>query len=401
MLSRLKGSAFFLCVLLGAAGLWLHGCEGSVGPCSGGDCPTVPGCEGDTNVICGPNQVCTERVCEGVGWICGVDDSGNYAWLRTAAPCDDNNPCTTNDICSGGICWGTELECNKPPGKTCLDGATLKVFASKGKCSKGICSYSHSTVKCPAKCSGGKCEGSPCTGVKCDNPPGECYKSPGTCAAGKCSYAPQNKGTACGVKDKCYTTATCDGAGKCLGTKMDCKRPNTTGGTCVKGACQGYQCTSGYGNCNSTWTDGCETKLDSTAHCGKCKNKCGNVAHGKPKCSGGKCVIGSCNAPYKDCDRKYSTGCELPEGVANGCSKSGLTYAGSGSPTGCGTPWCGSKSGSSVVKFSSWSCVFCTKCHYFPDGWSWCLFGSGSKGTFSKERCASCCNNSYKDKVCK
>ncbi len=455
MLSRLRSSAFFFCVLIGAAGLWLHGCEGSVGPCSGSDCPTVPGCEGDSNVVCGPSQVCEDRVCEGVGWICGVDDSGNYAWLRSAAPCSDNNPCTVNDICSAGSCWGTAKECKKPPATTCTDGVTLKTFDSKGKCSGGICSYSSSTLKCPGKCSNGKCEGAPCVGIKCDNPPAECYKSPGTCLAGKCTYVPQNKGTACGSKNKCSTSATCDGAGKCVvGQTMNCTRANTTGGTCVAGSCQGFQCTSGYGNCNNSWTDGCEVSLastshcgkcnancgsiphatakcsggkciigscsssykdcdgkystgceallTSTSHCGKCNNKCGSVAHGKPACSGGKCVVGSCSSPYKDCDRKFSNGCELPEGVANGCSKSGLTYAGSGTPSGCGTPWCGNKSGGTTVKkFSTWTCVFCTKCHYFPDGWSWCLSSGSNSGKFSSARCASCCNNSYKDKVCK
>ena len=402
MYRRLQSSAFFLSVLCGALGLWLHGCQSGVSLCSNGECPPVPGCEGDVNVTCGPDQICLERVCEGVGWICGKDSSGNFAWLRKAAPCDDGDACTEGDLCAAGRCYGTPMACDKPPASACADGVTLKTYDNQGTCAAGLCAYSSSTVKCPGKCSGGKCEGAPCTGVKCDNPPGgECYKKAGTCTAGKCFYDPQPSGTACGVKDKCYATATCDGKGACLGKKLDCSRANTTGGTCVAGVCQGYQCTSGYGNCNSTWNDGCEMKLTSTAHCGKCGVKCGSVSHGTPSCSGGKCVIGSCSSPYKDCDGKYSTGCEIPVGVANGCSKSGVTYAGSGSPTGCGTPWCGKSSKSGAVNFSGWTCVFCTKCHYFPDGWSWCLFSGSNTGKFSSARCSSCCNSSYKDLVCR
>ena len=384
-----------------AALLWILGCEGSVSRCPDGDCPTVPGCEGDVSVTCGPDHVCLERVCEGMGWICGKDSSGVYKWLRKAAPCDDKDPCTDNDLCAVGRCYGTPRTCDQPPTSACADGVTLKTYDSKGTCQNGLCVYSNSTVKCPSTCKAGQCEGSPCTGIKCDNPPGECYKKPGKCVAGKCIYDPEPSGTACGIKDKCYATATCDGKGGCTGKKLDCSRSNTTGGTCVAGVCQGYKCNSGYGNCNNTWNDGCEMALTSTAHCGKCGNACGSVAHGKPACTGGKCVVGSCSSPYKDCDGSYGNGCEIPVGVANGCSKSGLTYNPSGHPSGCGTPWCGKSSKSGAVNFGSWACVFCTKCHYFPDGWSWCLFSGSNTGKFSSARCSSCCNSSYKDLVCK
>ena len=89
--------------------LLLPGCEGQVGPCAGQDCPTVPGCENDSTVVCDQDNVCTERVCEGVGWICGVDEFGAYIWMRKKAPCDDKNACTTGDLCVAGQCVGTPV----------------------------------------------------------------------------------------------------------------------------------------------------------------------------------------------------------------------------------------------------------------------------------------------------
>lgn len=382
-----------------ATGLLLVGCsEGVVGPCAGQDCPTLIGCETDGGVVCGPLQVCQERVCNGVGWICGKDALGNFAWLRKLAPCDDNNPCTRDDICVAGQCVGTPLPCTTPPPNICQDNVTLKTYMSKGTCKQGICSYSSAQIKCSGQCVAGQCAGSPCAGITCNNPPGPCYQDPGKCVEGKCTYAPKTAGSGCKHTDKCVVSAICDGQGKCKGSTLSCSRPHTTGGTCVAGVCQGYKCDKDWGNCNGTWNDGCERPLNTASNCGKCNSVCVSAANAKPYCAGSVCKL-SCTSPYKDCDGKYSNGCEIPQGVANRCNKSGLTSGGS-NPTGCGTPYCGSSSTTHAANFGTWTCTFCSHCHHFSNGYAWCLYGSGSSGNYSKDRCTSCCNASLADKVC-
>jgi hypothetical protein len=293
---------------------------------------------------------------------------------------------------------GTPLSCNTPPPRACADAYNLRIHDSQGTCVSGKCQYTSREVRCSGGCKAGQCVGSPCTGVKCDNPPGPCHQNPGTCAGGKCSYPPLAAGTPCTPKDRCVTGASCDGKGTCVGTKINCARPHTSGGTCVGGSCQGFRCDAGWGNCNTGWSDGCETPLNSSSNCGRCGNRCGGAANATPACSGGTCVL-QCRPPWRDCDGRYSNGCEIPVGVANRCNKDGLTNA-SGPPIGCGTAHCGSSSTSYAQNFGSWTCTFCSHCHLFSGGYAWCLFGSGRKGNFSTDRCASCCNASLADKVC-
>jgi len=395
-------SAFFPILLVGALTPWaVPGCQATVGPCEDGNCPTVPGCEGETTVVCDAKHMCMERVCEGVGWICGLDAQGTYVWLRKNAPCDDGDLCTTADLCVTGRCVGTPKTCRTPPPRVCVNSKTLRSYAGKGTCdaTTGTCAYPATTATCPDRCQGGKCVGSPCTGVTCDTPPGPCYKKPGVCGGGTCSYTPLPAGRPCAAPNKCVTGATCDGKGGCKGSTKTCAAPHTTGGTCVGGACQGYRCASGWGNCNGAWSDGCETPLKTTAHCGSCSRSCQGGSHATPSCKGGSCTL-SCQAPYKDCDGKASNGCEIPVGVSGRCNKSGLTGGGP-SPTGCGTAWCGSSSTSQAKNFGTWTCVFCQHCHHYSDGYSWCLFGSGSPGNFSSARCSTCCNSGSADKVCR
>ena len=375
----------------------LEGCEGQVGPCAGQDCPKVPGCENDATVVCDQDHVCIERVCEGVGWICGVDELGAYVWMRSRAPCDDKNACTSGDLCVAGQCMGTPLECKSPPQKACTDATTLTTYDSGGTCTAGKCVYSSSKVTCSQGCKGGQCVGDPCKGIKCDNPPGPCHKKPGECKNGTCVYVLNPVGTSCDTKDSCNTSGTCDSAGKCSGTPVDCARSHTSGGTCVQGVCQGYKCDSGWGNCNSSWSDGCETNLTSSSHCGGCGKKCGSVANGSPSCSGGKCVV-RCNSPYQDCDKSYSNGCEIPVGKANSCNSSGLaSFSGQTPP--CGTPYCGSSTKSKVKNFGTWYCISCTHCNKMSDGkYAWCLTANSK---FSSDRCTTCCNVSSYPQVCK
>jgi hypothetical protein len=74
--------------------------------------------------------------------------------------------------------------------------------------------------------------------------------------------------------------------------------------------CRVGTCDTGYGDCNGTPADGCETDLYSTAqHCGACGNAC-NLPHATETCASGVCQVGTCDAGYANCDGQHANGCE-------------------------------------------------------------------------------------------
>jgi hypothetical protein len=150
---------------------------------------------------CTAQIACSATVCEGLGYVCGLDSAGSWTWLRDnqTAACDDGDPCTTGDQCVSGRCLGLAMSCTSPPAPSCRDGTTLVAYSSPGTCVAGTCSYQQKTYSCPKGCANGQCTGKPCLGVTCNTPPTTCYKKPGTCNAGKCSYTRLPAGTPCGT----------------------------------------------------------------------------------------------------------------------------------------------------------------------------------------------------------
>lgn len=68
----------------------------------------------------------------------------------------------------------------------------------------------------------------------------------------------------------------------CGGCGMRCPSPGAMP-ACTLGHC-GIVCFDGSGNCDSNDANGCEARLDTSAHCGSCSNSCGVQA----------CVMGRC-----------------------------------------------------------------------------------------------------------
>ena len=203
--------------------------------------------------------------------------------------------------------------------------------------------------------------------------------------------------------DKCIAEGACDGAGACTGAAKTCEATNASGGSCVQGECQGYKCDDGWDNCDSDWSNGCETKVsDDPSNCGACNKVCDGGPNGNASCVAKQCTL-SCTAPYQDCNGDPTDGCEIPVGQANACSRSGLTTfsTATGATPGCGTPYCGQGSGSAVANFpaGSWYCAFCIHCSLFDDGGAWCLYDNAA-GTFSSQRCPSCCQPGGYEQVC-
>ena len=188
--------------------------------------------------------LCHPRVC--IDGICGHDVS------KDGTPCESGDACTSGDVCFHGGC---------KPGKR-------KV--------------------CP-----------PRTDRHC--------QFADTCNddTGECEIRNQPNGTDCPSPDYCHPDATCQ-AGACNpGPLRDCKIAHATS-LCANGACGITACDAGWGNCNGSIHDGCDTPLLTDIHnCGACGVACStssdNVCLGVATCTNGVC--GSVPRP-----RGYSCG---------------------------------------------------------------------------------------------
>jgi hypothetical protein len=100
-------------------------------------------------------------------------------------------------------------------------------------------------------------------------------------------------------------------ATNCGGCGIVCTIPNGIAG-CSGGNCVIASCNSGYADCDSVFSNGCETNLSNTVNnCGACGSVCNSVPNAVVGCSGAACVITSCNSGYANCNGSFSDGCEI------------------------------------------------------------------------------------------
>ncbi|MBM4394085.1 MAG: hypothetical protein FJ087_00165 [Deltaproteobacteria bacterium] len=184
--------------------------------CTSGETCSTGFCAGGVNVDCDDGETCTYDKC---------DPAVGCVHEPVIEPCDDMDPCTQDDFCSGGQCAGTTIDCDDGVActiDTCGAGGTCThaIVPDGGACEDGN--------KCLAdrKCQGAVCvgksldcdDGSPCTTDKCFPETG-CRHEPKS--VGNC-----NDGSACTLGDRCV-------AGECVGTSLPCSDGNAcTDDTC-------------------------------------------------------------------------------------------------------------------------------------------------------------------------
>jgi hypothetical protein len=140
----------------------------------------------------------------------------------------------------------------------------------------------------------------------------------GTYCADRTCHACGGTGITCGTA--CVNRNTDPANCGACGTVCQA-RPNARP-TCAMASC-GVACTPGFGNCDSTIENGCETDLNtSAAHCGACGRTC-PITNGTGACTAGLCTVGSCNPGWGDCDRDPSNGCEAPLNTPANCGGCG------------------------------------------------------------------------------
>jgi len=172
--------------------------------CDSGTCGFATAADGTTCDDGDPDtvdDVCTGGVCAGTNLCAGVTCTAqdqchlagtcDYATGICSNPtqpdgtaCDDGNPETVNDVCTAGVCAGVNL-C---AGVTCT---------AQDQCHlAGTCSYASGACSNPAKPDGTACTGSDiCMAY--------------ACATGACQGIPLGAGTSCG------SGLACDGQGEC------------------------------------------------------------------------------------------------------------------------------------------------------------------------------------------
>ena len=273
-----------------------------------GDCDGVPdnGCEVDTTstlehcsfcgnlcalanatAACSASQCVIESCdtgfedCDGVDATgCEVDIDGSSIHCGACdAPCSTAN--NTSRACSGGrcsyVCNSGFADCNGPQSGATDDGCETAVAVDVNNC--GSCGILCTNTHGFAQCSNGTCVPS------CDVGWGDCDGNP-------------NNGC---------ETSTSDSVAHCGSCGIACT--NANGGTaCVGGACV-PTCSPGFSDCDGNPNNGCETATDTDpAHCGSCGTIC-TALNGTNSCVGGSCVP-SCANGFGDCDSSPNNGCE-------------------------------------------------------------------------------------------
>jgi hypothetical protein len=238
--------------------------------------------------------------------------------------CDDDgtNGCEA-DLASAGSCGGCDATCTNAHGTTsCIASACAP------SCDAGF-------ADCDGDLRNG-CEVNLASDpAHCGVCPTACDRDTQICSAGVCQLSPCSAGR--GECDSDSTLACETDLTSTLGDCGFCGNLCTAAhgsAACVASACTVASCALGYGDCNGTAGDGCEVTLaTSTAHCGGCTNACTN-AHGTVSCVGSMCAP-ACSSGFGDCDTSRPNGCETTLNTVSNCGMCGRVCPANG-----GTPAC-------------------------------------------------------------
>jgi hypothetical protein len=234
-----------------------------------------------------------------MGGMCFVSCSAGYAdcnstasdgceaSLSSASSCGScMNACADSEVCDlDGPTMGCAIDCGSATNCSgrCADLATD--FANCGACDYA-CSPANADQCLDRTCRCGAM--TPCSpGLNCCG--GRCVTLDTTIDCGSCGNVCPTGSDCCGGRciDVTSDRANCGACG------VLCSIPNGTGG-CVSGSCSIASCQSGWGNCNLSVADGCETYIaGDTMNCGACGAACGV----DETCMGSRCRCGVSAGP--------------------------------------------------------------------------------------------------------
>lgn len=289
-------------------------------------------CDGDATNGCEVNTAATTAACGGCDVGCTNINGRTRCVSSLCVPaCDSGHADCDGDPVNGceqpldtvAACGGCGVVCSETNATTACVG---------GECS-------------PTCANGfGDCDGNPGNGCEADldNDPARCGSctiacgaSGQICAAGACQASPCGPGVGecdgdLGVTCETSTDTSLQHCGFCGNA---CSVDNGTP-TCAGGQCGVQGCDGGFGDCDALASNGCEVPLATTAaHCGACGAACVNP-NGNTSCSGSSCVP-TCSTGFGDCDGSRQNGCETALNGVNNCGGCGNVC-----PANAGTPLC-------------------------------------------------------------
>jgi hypothetical protein len=242
--------------------------------------------------------------------------------------------------CVVGTCPKDRGDCNKDA----ADGCEASLSSDVSNC--GACGRACRLPDASASCVDGACKVSSCSSghADCDGLPAngcEVNLANNVAHCGACRAACDAKnGTAQCAQGACQVTfcksgfGDCDGsfsngcetsllasAYNCGGCGKACVLANAVS-TCAEGLCQVSGCLPGFKDCDGNPSNGCEVDLSSPANCGTCGKTC-QFAHGVGVCKAGVCTLGACAGGFGDCDGDPANGCEQRLDTSQHCGACG------------------------------------------------------------------------------
>ena len=251
----------------------MHGCPNNLSCCNslcvdpGHDVQNCGGC----NIACGGGENCCGASCSNP-----VNDTQNCGGCGIACAIMNGVPACTNRACTVAACNPGWADCNG----LLMDGCEVNTNSSVTNCGGcgNACAFDHAQANC----------------------------TKGMCGIASCSYPFFD----CNMKaaDGCEVNSATD-ASNCGACGHACDGTNGNA-SCINSNCQ-ISCLAGYGNCNGNASDGCEVTFATDAkNCGSCGSVC-SLPNATPKCGGGLCQVGTCNAGWADCNGIATDGCEV------------------------------------------------------------------------------------------
>ncbi|MFO0561991.1 MAG: hypothetical protein U0269_28520 [Polyangiales bacterium] len=294
---------------------------------------------------------CQYTCAAGFGECDGMGANGCETPLNSNSNCGAcGRACSgTTPICSGATCGSGCGAGLTRCGMSCVDTNTDE--ANCGACGRA-CSLANATAVCTAggcaigSCNPGfaNCDGNAANG--CETPLGTASNC-GSCGAacsgaspvcnamtGMCASGCAGGQVRCGMS--CVDTATdinhCGACGNACPA-----RANSTA-SCSASSCR-YTCNAGFGDCDGNTANGCETPLTSTSHCGMCGRSC-SYANGSAACNAGSCALAGCTTGFGNCDGNASNGCETPLNSTTHCGGCGVGCSVSNGAATCASGSC-------------------------------------------------------------
>lgn len=222
-------------------------------------------------------------------------------------------------------------------------GTTCVLSNASSSCSTGVCALGACTAgfgNCDLNAANG-CEAPLTTlahcgacGVPCARSNASASCATGTCALGACSagYGNCDGNAANGCEAPLNTLASCGGCGTA------CSRANATS-SCGTGSCQLVTCNPGFGNCDGNDANGCEAPLTSLTNCGACGTSCARANAGET-CATGTCALSSCDVGFGNCDATDANGCETSLTTLTNCATCGTACSRANAAATCASGAC-------------------------------------------------------------